>query len=233
MIDLRNVTLTFPDGTSRITAVDHVSLRVGAGEIVGITGPSGSGKSSLLAVASTLISPDTGTVTIDTIDATALNLADRAELRRTRIGLIFQQANLLASLTAVEQLLVMNELTTDRRRRSTRSAVRQRALELLEEVGLATDAEKRPSQLSGGQRQRVNIARALMNGPSVLIVDEPTSALDQERGTQIINLLLRLTADHGTATILVTHEPRILPRLTSAHNMVDGHLSVLLEPVSA
>jgi len=231
MIDLRHVTLTFPDGTSRITAVDSVSLHVSAGETVGITGPSGSGKSSLLAVASTLIAPDTGTVIIDGIDATALDLAERAELRRTRIGLIFQQSNLLASLTALEQLLVMNELTTDRRRRAARPETRQRAVELLEEVGLIADADKRPAQLSGGQRQRVNIARALMSRPAVLIVDEPTSALDQERGTQIIDLLLRLTAEHDTATILVTHEPRILPRLTSAHNMVDGQLGGLLETV--
>lgn len=233
MIDLHDITLTFPDGSSRITAVDHVSLHVAAGETVGITGPSGSGKSSLLAVASTLIPPDTGTVTIDGIDATALDLAERAELRRTRIGLIFQQSNLLASLTALEQLLVMNELTTDRRRRAARTATRQRALELLDEVGLTRDADKRPAQLSGGQRQRVNIARALMSRPAVLIVDEPTSALDQDRGTQIIDLLLRLTGEHDTATILVTHEPRILPRLTSAHQMVDGQLSGLVDSVAS
>lgn len=231
MIDLRHVTLSFPDGTSRITAVDHVSLLVGAGETVGITGPSGSGKSSLLAVASTLIAPDTGTVIIDGVDATVLDLAQRAELRRTSIGLIFQQPNLLASLTALEQLLVVNELSTDPRRRSRRSATRHRALGLLEEVGLSADADKRPAQLSGGQRQRVNIARALMSRPAVLIVDEPTSALDQERGTQIIDLLLRLTAEHDTATILVTHEPRFLLRLTSAHTMVDGRLDRV--PVTA
>lgn len=233
MIDLNDVTLTFPDGTSRITAVNHVSLHVGAGETVGITGPSGSGKSSLLAVASTLIAPDSGTVTIDGVDATGLNLADRSELRRTKIGLIFQQSNLLSSLTAVEQLVVMNELTTESRRRSARPATRRRALELLDEVGLVPDADKRPAQLSGGQRQRVNIARALMSRPAVLVVDEPTSALDQDRGTQIIDLLLRLTAEHDTATILVTHEPRILPRLSSAHNMVDGRLSEILQTVAS
>lgn len=225
MIDLQDVTLTFPDGTSRITAVDHASLHVGAGQSVGIIGPSGSGKSSLLAVASTLIAPDSGTVTIDGIVATDLDLAGRAELRRTRVGLVFQQSNLLSSLTAVEQLTVMNELTTDRRRRSARAAARRRALELLDEVGLAADGDKRPAQLSGGQRQRVNVARALMSRPAVLIVDEPTSALDQERGAQIIDLLLRLTAEHDTATILVTHEPRFLPRLTTAHSMVDGRLT--------
>jgi putative ABC transport system ATP-binding protein len=227
MIDLVNVTLTFPDGAARVTAIDHATLHVDAGTTVGITGPSGSGKSSLLAVASTLITPDEGTVTIDGVDATHLSLAGRAELRRTKIGLVFQQSNLIASLTAYEQLLVMNELTTDRRRRADRAATRERARELLDAVGLTRDAAKRPAQLSGGQRQRVNIARALMSRPAVLIVDEPTSALDQERGTQIIDLLLRLTTDQDTATLLVTHDQRILPRLTSAHTMVDGRLEHL------
>lgn len=230
MIDLDDVTLSFPDGTARVTAVDSVTLHVPAGSTVGITGPSGSGKSSLLAVASTLIKPDSGTVRIDGIDATGLTLAQRAELRRTRIGLVFQQSNLLGSLTALEQLLVMNELTTDRSRRAQRSATRAHASQLLEEVGLVGDMGKRPAQLSGGQRQRVNIARALMNRPAVLVVDEPTSALDQERGTEIIDLLLTLTAQHGTATLLVTHEPRILPRLDRAFTMVDGDLSQLQAP---
>ncbi|GGD24729.1 ABC transporter ATP-binding protein [Nocardioides daphniae] len=225
MIDLDNITLTYPDGTSRITAVDDVSLRVAAGTVVGLTGPSGSGKSSLLAVASTLIRPDRGTVTIDGIDATNLDLSERAELRRTKVGLVFQQSNLLGSLTAYEQLLVMNELTAQHARRAARAATRERARHLLDTVGLAADAEKRPAQLSGGERQRVNIARALMHEPAVLIVDEPTSALDQERGGQIVDLLLRLTAQHSTATLLVTHDRRILPRLTKTHVMVDGHLT--------
>ena len=225
MIDLANITLTYPDGTSRITAVDDASLRVNAGTVVGLTGPSGSGKSSLLAVASTLVSPDRGTVLIDGIDATNLSLTERAELRRTKVGLVFQQSNLLASLTAYEQLLVMNELTTQRSRRAARATTRDRARNLLDAVGLDADADKRPAQLSGGQRQRVNIARALMHEPSVLIVDEPTSALDQERGTQIIDLLIRLTEEHSTATLLVTHDQRILPRLASTYAMVDGRLS--------
>lgn len=227
MIDLSHVTLTFPDGASRVTAIDDGSLRVEAGSTAGVTGPSGSGKSSLLAVASTLITPDRGTVTIDGVETTDLTLTEKAELRRTKIGLVFQQSNLLGSLTAYEQLLVMNELTTDPRRRAERHATRERAAELLDAVGLAGDRDKRPAQLSGGQRQRVNIARALMHRPSVLIVDEPTSALDQERGGQIVDLLLRLTEENHTATILVTHDQRILPRLTSAHRMVDGRLRAL------
>lgn len=224
MIDLAHVTLTYPDGSTRTTAIDDASLHVESAETVGITGPSGSGKSSLLAVASTLIVPDTGTVTIDGIEATSLDLVERAELRRTRIGLVFQQSNLLPSLTAREQLLVMNELTTDPGRRRARRATRERADELLEAVGLTRDADKRSAQLSGGQRQRVNIARALMGRPSVLIVDEPTSALDQERGGQIIELILRLTSEQATATLLVTHDRSTLPRLSRALSMVDGRL---------
>jgi putative ABC transport system ATP-binding protein len=230
MIDLAHITLTFPDGSSRVTAVDDATLHVDAGTTMGITGPSGSGKSSLLAVASTLITPDHGSVIVDGIDTAGLNLSERAELRRTKIGLVFQQSNLIASLTAYEQLLVMNELTTGRARRGTRAATRERARELLAAVGLGRDTSKRPAQLSGGERQRVNIARALMQRPAALIVDEPTSALDQERGTQIIDLLLRLTAEHDTATILVTHDERILPRLTSAHQMIDGRLLPIRTP---
>ena len=176
MISLDNITLTFPDGDTRVTAVDSVSLTVERGSVVGITGPSGSGKSSLLAVASTLISPDSGTLRIGDVDATALSLTDRAQLRRESIGIIFQQSNLIPSLTAEEQLVVMGELDGPRRGRGARNAARVRARELLDAVGLADHRSKHPAQLSGGQRQRVNIARALMNEPSALVVDEPTSS---------------------------------------------------------
>ncbi|TFB97717.1 MULTISPECIES: ABC transporter ATP-binding protein [unclassified Cryobacterium] len=225
MIRLDHITLSFPDGDRRITAVDDVSLTVDRGSVVGITGPSGSGKSSLLAVASTLISPDAGTLHVDDVDATALSLAERAELRRDSIGIVFQQSNLIPSLTAEEQLVVMGELDGPRRGRSARNAARARARELLDAVGLADNAAKHPAQLSGGQRQRVNIARALMNEPSALVVDEPTSALDQERGSSILALILRLTAEFDTATILVTHDQRLLPLMTSVHSMVDGALT--------
>ncbi|HEY2556448.1 MAG TPA: ABC transporter ATP-binding protein [Diaminobutyricibacter sp.] len=226
MIQLDNVTLTFPDGDSRITAVDQVSLTAHPGTGTGITGPSGSGKSSLLAVAATLIRPDAGAVLIDGVDAARLGAKDASDLRRDRIGIVFQQSNLLPSLTAQEQLTVMNELGRSGSR-ARRKAVAVRAAELLDAVGLADHRDKRPHQLSGGQRQRVNIARALMNDPSVLLVDEPTSALDQERGAQIIELILGLTAKLDTSTLLVTHDLVHLPRMHAVVTMVDGRLGAV------
>ncbi|WP_223692069.1 ABC transporter ATP-binding protein [Leifsonia poae] len=221
MIRLDSITLTFPDGDGRVTAVDDVSLTAQPGTVTGITGPSGSGKSSLLAVAATLIHPDSGRVLIDDVDATALSAGEATALRRETIGIVFQQSNLIPSLTAREQLGVMNELG-GRGSRGRRRAVAARADELLDAVGLADQRAKRPHQLSGGQRQRVNIARALMNDPSVLLVDEPTSALDQERGASIIDLILRLTDELNTSTLLVTHDLVHLPRMHGVVNLVDG-----------
>ncbi|WOQ69121.1 ABC transporter ATP-binding protein [Microbacterium limosum] len=229
MIRLDNITLTFPDGDNRITAVNQVSLTAHPGTVTGITGPSGSGKSSLLAVAATLIRPDTGQVIIDDVDATRLTPGEATETRRTKIGIVFQQSNLIPSLTALEQLSVMNELGARHSRRNRGNATK-RAETLLDAVGLSDHRDKRPHQLSGGQRQRVNIARALMNDPSVLLVDEPTSALDQERGASIIQLILRLTDELNTSTLLVTHDLVHLPRMHGVVNLVDG---ALVDAVSA
>ncbi|CAH0249509.1 ABC transporter ATP-binding protein [Microbacterium foliorum] len=223
MIRLNDITLTFPDGDSRVTAVDGVSLTAHPGTVTGITGPSGSGKSSLLAVAGTLLRPDSGEILIDGHDVTGLSAAEATRLRRDRIGIVFQQPHLIPSLTAREQLSVMNELGAPRSRRG-RAETNARAEELLSAVGLAEHAHKRPHQLSGGQRQRVNIARALMNDPSVLLIDEPTSALDQERGAGIIDLILRLTDERNTSTLLVTHDLVHLPRMHAVLQLVDGQV---------
>ena len=137
MIELSDVTLTYPDGDSRITAVDRVSLTVRPGTVVGITGPSGSGKSSLLAIASTLISADSGRVVVAGEDATQLSLTGRARLRRERLGIVFQQSNLLASLTATDQLVLMGEIAGRRRDSAGRIAVTKKAAGLLAAVGLS------------------------------------------------------------------------------------------------
>lgn len=218
---LRGVTLSYPDGESRLVALDDVELSVAPGEFAAVAGPSGSGKSSLLAVAATLLRPDRGEVLVDGVDAGALGERERTALRRERLGIVFQQSNLLASLTAVEQLLVLESV---RGRRPARA--RARAGELLESVGLAgAEQRRRPHQLSGGERQRVNIARALFGSPSVLLVDEPTSALDHERGAQVVELLAEVTRTHRTATVMVTHDRDLLGRADRVLEMHDGRLS--------
>ncbi|MFJ8474138.1 ABC transporter ATP-binding protein [Kitasatospora sp. NPDC094011] len=218
---LDRITLTYPDGDGRLTALDEVSLTVPKGSITAVVGPSGSGKSSLLAVAATLITPDSGRVVVDGTDTTGLNRAELTALRRDRIGIVFQQANLLPSLTAAEQLQVMAHLDS----RSPREA-RGRALELLDAVGLRDQAARRPHQLSGGQRQRVNIARALMNDPTVLLVDEPTSALDHERGAAVLELITDLTHRRATATVLVTHDRTHLTAVDQIAEVHDGRLTL-------
>ncbi|MGW8379803.1 ABC transporter ATP-binding protein [Streptomyces sp. ODS28] len=218
---LRDITLTYPDGDSRLTALDRVSLDVPAGSLTAVIGPSGSGKSSLLAVAATLITPDSGTVTLNGTDTTGMSRAELTALRRRTTGIVFQQPNLVPALTAAEQLQVMAHLDG----RSPAKA-RPRALELLDSVGLADHAGRRPHQLSGGQRQRVNIARALMNDPGVLLIDEPTSALDHERGAAVLDLITRLTHQRATATVLVTHDRAHLHAVDRVAEVYDGRLRV-------
>ncbi|WP_327675923.1 ABC transporter ATP-binding protein [Kitasatospora sp. NBC_00458] len=220
-LHLDRVTLTYPDGDGRLTALDEVSLTVPKGTVTAVVGPSGSGKSSLLAVAATLIAPDSGRVVVDGVETAGLDRSALTALRRDRIGIVFQQPNLLPSLTAAEQLQVMAHLDG----RSPRAAL-PRALELLDAVGLRGQAARRPHQLSGGQRQRVNIARALMNDPTMLLVDEPTSALDHERGAAVLDLLTALTHRRATATVLVTHDRTHLTAVDQVAEVRDGRLTV-------
>lgn len=227
-LTLSHVTLTYPDGPSRLTALDDVTLDVPAGTMTALVGPSGSGKSSMLAVAATLITPDSGQVVVAGTDTTSLNRRELTGLRRARIGTIFQQPNLLPSLTAVEQLQVVAHLAG-----ASTSAARARGLELLDAVGMADRAEHHPHQLSGGQRQRVNIARALMNEPAVMLVDEPTSALDHDRGAAVLDLLTTLTREQGTATILVTHDHSQLGCADAVVDIHDGRLTSRSELATA
>lgn len=221
-LHLDHVTLTYPDGDRRLTAVDDVSLTTTPGTLSAIVGPSGSGKSSLLAVAATLITPDSGQVLLDGRDLATLNRAETAQVRREQIGIVFQSSNLLASLTALDQLRLIAHLSG-----GDLQVAEERARELLDAVGLGAQAHKRPDQLSGGQRQRVTLARGLMNDPKLLLVDEPTSALDTERGEAILTLLRTLTTDRGLTTVMVTHEHDHLAHADQVTEIVDGRVRQL------
>ncbi|MHB1064615.1 MAG: ABC transporter ATP-binding protein [Georgenia sp.] len=216
-LHLDAVTLTYPDGDRRLTALDRVSLTAEPGTLTAIVGPSGSGKSSLLAVAATLISPDSGQVLLDGRDLTRLSRPESARARREEIGIVFQSSNLLASLTAVDQLLVVAHLAG-----RDMNAARGRAIDLLDAVGLGAQADRRPHQLSGGQRQRVTIARGLMNQPSLLLVDEPTSALDTHRGGAVLALLRQLTTERDLTTVMVTHNRDHLVDADRVTEIIDG-----------
>jgi putative ABC transport system ATP-binding protein len=220
-LHLEHVTLVYPDGESTLTAVDDVDLTVPAGTTTALLGPSGAGKSSLLAVAAGLTRPSRGTVSIgdDVVLTPDTSVAQATRVRLERIGMVFQSPQLLASLTALEQL----ELHAHLRGRRP-AAVRPRAMELLDAVGVADHAGKRPAQLSGGQRQRVAIARALVGRPEVLLVDEPTSALDHERGTQVVELITGLARETSAATLLVSHDASTLATVDATVRMLDARL---------
>lgn len=215
---LDDVTLTLGDGDTAVTALDHVGLTVAPGEFVAVVGPSGSGKSSLLAVAGGLQRPTSGTVHIAGTELTALSDKERTAARLRDIGFVFQQSNLLASLTVREQLLL--PLHNDGR---LDAAARSRADELIEAVGLTQRAGSRPHHLSGGERQRAGLARALMTSPAVLLVDEPTSALDRVRSAEAVRLIAEQTHERGTATVMVTHDTA--DAADRVYEMVDGRLS--------
>ncbi|HEX3005796.1 MAG TPA: ABC transporter ATP-binding protein [Angustibacter sp.] len=200
-LQLRDVTVTVPDGTTPRTLLDHVDFTVDAGEIVALTGPSGSGKSTLLAVAGLLRRSDSGAVVVAGTDAGPLRDRDRTRLRGDRIGIVYQAPNLLPSLTASEQVEVVAHIAG-----RLDAAARRRAADLLEHVGLADRRDARLAELSGGERQRVGIARALMNEPMVLLADEPTASLDPERGAAVMDLLVTEARRVGAATLVVTHD---------------------------
>lgn len=201
ILDIRNATVTFQDGTTTTTALDDATFSADSDTLTAIVGESGSGKSTLLSVGAGLITPDSGTVKVNGTNS-----------------IIFQQSNLLSSLKVRDQLLIMDHM-------AGRKLRKDRADGLLEFVGLKGMGNRRIGQLSGGQAQRVNIARALMDEPNLLLADEPTSALDSHLSQEIIRLLRDITQEMHTATVLVTHDRSLLTFADHVVEVKDGRVS--------
>lgn len=196
------VTRVHGDGPTAVAALCEVSFRAHAGELVAVMGPSGSGKSTLLTLAGGLDAPTSGRVLVEGSDLATLGGNGRARLRRTSIGYVFQDFNLIPALTAVENVALPLELDG-----LSASKARAVALVAIDQVGIAELADRFPDEMSGGQQQRIAIARAVVGERRLILADEPTGALDTETGEDVLRLL-RQRCDAGAAGVLVTHEPR-------------------------
>ena len=206
-------------GSTPVAAVDGIDLEIGRGEYLSVVGASGSGKTTLLQLLGTLDRPSSGTLQFEGRDTSRLSDSELAELRQKTLGFIFQQFNLIPTLTArqnVEAALAPSGIASAERR--------ARAVDLLDRVGLADRVDHLPSQLSGGEQQRVAIARALANGPDVLLADEPTGNLDSATSREIIDLLRRLSRSEGLSIVLVTHDAEIAGGADRVVRMSDGRV---------
>ncbi|MFF8916330.1 ABC transporter ATP-binding protein [Streptomyces sp. NPDC015032] len=203
-LELTSVTVEFGRAEARTTVFDGLDVTFEPGRMTALVGPSGSGKSTLLAVAGALLRPTAGQVLLNGQDLAGLSDAQRAGVRRERIGYMFQSGNLLSGLTVVEQLLAAVYISGGRPR-----AHRPRAEEALTAVGLGKRLRHRPEQLSGGERQRVALARALFLSPKLLLVDEPTAAVDRSRAAELAALLAERTRRDNCVTVVATHDPAV------------------------
>ncbi len=220
MYELKDVSRLYRQGSATIRAVDGVNLQIGAGDFLVIEGRSGSGKSTLLQLLGGLDVPTSGHILFETRDMARMSDGELTDLRSKSIGFVFQQFNLIPTLSAQEN--VEAALAPRKEKAADRAA---RARSLLEEVGLADRGRHLPSQLSGGEQQRVAIARALANEPRVILADEPTGNLDSRTGDEIISLLAELSRMHRTTVVLVTHDTRVATLAPRVLHMNDGRLA--------
>ena len=217
LLDVRDVTRTLPEG---VTLVRDVSLAVGRGEFVAVTGPSGSGKSSLLYLLGLLDRPTEGQVLLEGQDTAQLSPREMAALRLARVGFVFQFHFLLPEFSAIDNVLI----PIRRLGRMDDRAARSHARRLLEALGLAEAEAKLPEQLSGGMRQRVAIARALANDPALILADEPTGNLDTRNAAGVFDIFAKLVAEQGRTVIVVTHDPDLAARASRRIHLVDGRI---------
>jgi lipoprotein-releasing system ATP-binding protein len=217
LLEAREVTRTLPEGP---TLVRDVTLSVGRGEFVAVTGPSGSGKSSLLYLLGLLDRPTKGEVRLEGRDTARLSAKEMAALRLARLGFVFQFHFLLPEFSALDNVLI----PIRRLGQLADAAARERAMALLGALGLADAAAKLPEQLSGGMRQRVAIARALANDPALILADEPTGNLDTKNAASVFDIFAKLAAEEGRTVIVVTHDAGLAARTTRRIHLVDGQV---------
>lgn len=221
LVDAQGLTKTYRAGDVEVPAVRGIDFAIKHGSLVAFVGPSGSGKSTLLNMIGCLDRPDGGQLRVLDTDVAALDRRAAADFRGRHIGFIFQDFNLIPVLSAAENveypLLMVQDWAPDKRR--------ARVAELLEAVGLANQAEKRPDQLSGGQKQRVAVARALAARPKLVLADEPTANLDHDTAYRIIALMKKMRDEFGTTFVFSTHDPKIVGEAEVIFALEDGRLA--------
>jgi putative ABC transport system ATP-binding protein len=217
ILKLENISKSFGDGDTTVQVLKDISFTVKRGEFVAIVGPSGSGKSTLLSVIGALLTPSAGKVMIDDEDISSYRPSQLTSVRLNRIGFIFQAANLIPYLTVKEQLHLVHDIG---RKRKTD----QRALEILEHLGLSHRLKNYPDKLSGGEKQRVAIARAFMNDPDMILADEPTASLDSERGKKVVEMIAKEVKSRNKAALMVTHDERVLHLCDRVLSIEDGRI---------
>jgi putative ABC transport system ATP-binding protein len=199
ILNIQNLSKTYQSAGRTLTVLENINFSVEAGSTMAIVGPSGSGKTTLLGLAAGLDRSSTGTVELNNIKLDQLNEDQRASIRNKHVGFIFQNFQLLPTLTALENVMVPLELRREKN-------IKPRAVDLLSKVGLSDRGHHYPAQLSGGEQQRVSMARAFINQPQILFTDEPTGNLDAETSRGIIDLIFNLNKEAGTTLIMVTHD---------------------------
>jgi putative ABC transport system ATP-binding protein len=220
VLETKDVTKVYGTGETKVTALSNVDLKVEKGDFVSIMGPSGSGKTTLLVILGCFDKPTSGQVTIDGVDVTEMKEAELPKIRAEKIGFVFQNFNLIPTLSALENIELPMErgvIPKDKRR--------SRGLELLEAVGLKDKANRRPNKLSAGEQQRVAIARALANGPAIILADEPTGNLDSKTGRDIMQLLRKLSREECRTIILVTHDKQMASLSNRMLSLRDGKIT--------
>lgn len=217
MISLDNVHLAYTSGERSISVLAGASLNVTQGESVAIVGPSGSGKTSLLLVLTGLEMPDSGSVVIDGVSLDTLSVDSLADLRRDRIGIVFQNFHLIASLTAQENVALPLDIA------GTANASAE-AARILDRVGMGHRLDHYPNAMSGGEQQRVALARALIHQPALMVADEPTGNLDNQTGEAVADLLFELNQENNATLILVTHDPALAARCQRQVSLHEGQL---------